>query len=223
MNSVNEMVLHNTSVGSVSVESLSVIAHKGFPVITTDLLANLYGANVNSIQQNFKRNATRFINGKHYFKLEGTDLREFKNRLTDSQSVARQARSLILWTERGAARHAKMLETDQAWDVFEWLEESYFNPQAKAVQPEQKKPVHPCELEFYIPETPLIFNHTKTTQLNALFKSVDYLTTDFWPHIQALFPTLDCKYSSAVDTVNLLMRLLKEKREECDLLARQQP
>ncbi|EKA5651076.1 ORF6N domain-containing protein, partial [Escherichia coli] len=24
------------------------------------------------------------------------------------------ARSLILWTERGAARHAKMLETDRA-------------------------------------------------------------------------------------------------------------
>ncbi|WP_226373405.1 MULTISPECIES: ORF6N domain-containing protein [Pectobacterium] len=219
MNSVNEMVLHNTSVGSVSVESLSVIAHKGFPVITTDLLANLYGANVNSIQQNFKRNATRFINGKHYFKLEGTDLREFKNRLTDSQSVARQARSLILWTERGAARHAKMLETDQAWDVFEWLEESYFNPQAKAVQPEQKKPVHPCELEFYIPEATLTFNHREITQLNALFHSVDYLTTDFWPHIQKLFPMLDREYSSAIDTINLLMRLLKEKRSECGLLS----
>ncbi|WP_226887687.1 hypothetical protein [Pectobacterium aquaticum] len=46
---------------------------------------------------------------------------------------------------------------------------------------------------------------------------------DFWPHMQALFPTLDCKHGSAVETVNLLMRLLKEKREECDLLARQQP
>ncbi|MEQ6971281.1 ORF6N domain-containing protein [Pectobacterium polaris] len=221
MNSVNEMVLHNTPVGSISVESLSVIAHKGFPVITTDLLANLYGANVNSIQQNFKRNAARFINGKHYFKLEGTDLRAFKNRLTDSQSVARQARSLILWTERGAARHAKMLETDQAWDVFEKLEDCYFNPQAKAVQPLPQKPVHPCELEFYIPETPLIFNHIQTSQLNALFKSVEYLTMDFWPHMQALFPTLDCKHGSAVNTVNLLMRLLKDKRAECDELSKQ--
>ncbi|MBA0216771.1 ORF6N domain-containing protein [Pectobacterium brasiliense] len=217
------MVLHNTQVGTISAESLSVITQNGFPVITTDLLANLYGANVNSIQQNFKRNAARFIKGKHYFKLEGTDLREFKNRLTDSQSVARQTRSLILWTERGAARHAKMLETDQAWDVFEWLEESYFNPQAKAVQTEPKKPVHPCELEFYIPETPLIFNSIQTSQLNALFKSVEYLTTDFWPHMQALFPTLDCKHGSAVETVNLLMRLLKEKRAECDLLVKQQP
>ncbi|EGA8634781.1 hypothetical protein ABRM53_005331 [Escherichia coli] len=38
-----------------------------------------------------------------------------------------KARSLILWTERGAARHAKMLETDQAWDVFEKLEDCYFS------------------------------------------------------------------------------------------------
>ncbi|EMX6652828.1 ORF6N domain-containing protein, partial [Salmonella enterica] len=35
--------------------------------------------------------------------------------------------SLILWTERGAARHAKMLETDQAWEVFEKLEDCYFS------------------------------------------------------------------------------------------------
>ena len=33
----------------------------------------------------------------------------------------------MLWTERGAARHAKMLETDKAWDVFEQLEDSYFS------------------------------------------------------------------------------------------------
>lgn len=51
-----------------------------------------------------------------------------KHELTQSKSVkiARNVRSLILWTERGAARHAKMLETDQAWEVFEKLEGCYF-------------------------------------------------------------------------------------------------
>lgn len=39
---------------------------------------------------------------------------------------------MILWTERGAARHAKMLETEQAWDVFEKLEDYYFSRQAKS-------------------------------------------------------------------------------------------
>lgn len=115
----------------ISVESISLILHHNIPVITTELLAQLYGAEVNNIQQNFKRNAERFVAGKHFFKLEGRELRDFKNKLTDCQLVAPRAKHLILWTERGAARHAKMLETDQAWDVFEKLEDCYFNQQEK--------------------------------------------------------------------------------------------
>lgn len=49
------------------------------------------------------------------------------HRLSLSESVGKCARSLVLWTERGAARHAKMLETDQAWEVFEKLEDFYFS------------------------------------------------------------------------------------------------
>ena len=36
-------------------------------------------------------------------------------------------RSLILWTERGALHHAKILDTDLAWEAYEKLEETYFN------------------------------------------------------------------------------------------------
>ena len=32
----------------------------------------------------------------------------------------------MLWTERGAANHAKMLETDQAWEYYNDLTEFYF-------------------------------------------------------------------------------------------------
>ncbi len=115
----------------ITAETLSPIVHNHIPVITTELLAQLYGAEVNNIQQNFKRNAERFVAGKHFFKLEGRNLRDFKNKLTDCQLVAPRTKHLILWTERGAARHAKMLETDQAWDVFEKLEDCYFNQHEK--------------------------------------------------------------------------------------------
>ncbi|ETS31047.1 ORF6N domain-containing protein [Photorhabdus khanii NC19] len=120
---INEM--HNT----INAENLPVITHNSIPVITTELLAKLYGTEIINIQVNFSRHADRFIAGKHYFKLEGEELRELKRELTQSKSVeiARNVRALTLWTERGAARHAKMLETDQAWDVFEALEDFYFN------------------------------------------------------------------------------------------------
>ncbi|MCX8984814.1 ORF6N domain-containing protein [Citrobacter portucalensis] len=119
----------------VSAESLSVISHANIPVITTELLAQLYGTETNNIKVNFTRNADRFVCGKHYFKLEGHELREFKHKVTQSNLVASRAKHLILWTERGAARHAKMLETDQAWNVFEKLEDCYFSHKTDITPP----------------------------------------------------------------------------------------
>lgn len=123
-----------TQTPASSIDSLPSVSHGGMPVITTELLAEIYGTETIRIQQNHKRNNDRFIAGKHFFKLEGTELKAFKNRLSLSESVGKRARSLVLWTERGAARHAKMLETDQAWEVFEKLEDCYFNAKASAVE-----------------------------------------------------------------------------------------
>lgn len=116
----------------ISVESLSVVTFKDIPVVTSELLAKLYGTETIRIQQNHSRNDARFIEGKHYFKVTGSDLKDFKNRLSFSELVGKRAKSVILWTERGAARHAKMLETDQAWEVFEKLEDHYFNSKSDA-------------------------------------------------------------------------------------------
>ena len=117
----------------ISAESISLTVHHNIPVITTELLAQLYGTDSVRIRQNHSRNEDRFVVGKHYFLVEGEELRELKHRVSQSYSVkiARNVRSLILWTERGAARHAKMLETDQAWEVFEKLEDCYFNQQSQ--------------------------------------------------------------------------------------------
>lgn len=124
----------------ISIETLSPITHNQIPVVTTELLANLYGTETNNIKVNYTRNADRFICGKHYFKLEGAALREFKDKVTQSNLVASRAKHLILWTERGAARHAKMLETDQAWEVFEKLEDCYFSQKANSQEVAPLKP-----------------------------------------------------------------------------------
>ncbi|EGK3326287.1 ORF6N domain-containing protein [Escherichia coli] len=126
----------------ISVETISPITHNQILVITTELLAQLYGTETNNIKVNYTRNAERFVCGKHYFKLEGAELREFKNKVTQSNLVAPRTKHLILWTERGAARHAKMLETDRAWEVFEKLEDCYFS-QGKTIQTEQQSQIQP--------------------------------------------------------------------------------
>lgn len=124
----------------ISVETLSPITHNQIPVITTELLAQLYGTKIKNISDNFLNNTTRFVVGKHYFKIERNELREFKNRPETIGLVGKNARSLILWTERGATRHAKMLETDQAWEVFEKLEDCYFSQCEKNTGKQEKKP-----------------------------------------------------------------------------------
>lgn len=119
----------------ISAETLSIVSHSNVSVITTELLASLYATNTDNIKKNYSHNQERFVLGKHFFKLEGTELKEFKDRGTLSHSVAKHTRALILWTERGAARHAKMLETDQAWEVFEKLEDHYFSTHKKPELP----------------------------------------------------------------------------------------
>ncbi|ECA9706417.1 ORF6N domain-containing protein [Salmonella enterica subsp. enterica serovar Bredeney] len=126
----------------ISAETISLIIHQNTPVITTELLARLYGTEVNNIKVNFTRNADRFVEGKHFYKAVGDDLKNLRVTLSNSQNpVSPKTRSLILWTERGAARHAKMLETDQAWEVFEKLEDCYFS---------QKHPVPTRQVEAVV-------------------------------------------------------------------------
>ncbi|ELV18068.1 P22AR C-terminal domain protein, partial [Escherichia coli 99.0814] len=126
---------------TISVESLSIISFSNIPVVTTELLASLYGTEPDYIRKNFNRNSGRFVIGKHYFLLENEELREFKHSMSlrPSVKIARNVRSLILWTERGAARHAKMLETDRAWEVFEKLEDCYFSQCEKNTGKQEKK------------------------------------------------------------------------------------
>lgn len=106
---------------------LQVIEHEGIRVLTTQQLAEVYETDANNINQNFKRNKERFVEGRDYYLLKGKDLKGFKNLVTDSHDPSiKYASVLYLWTERGANRHSKILDTDQAWKQFDVLEETYF-------------------------------------------------------------------------------------------------
>ncbi|MGJ7330312.1 ORF6N domain-containing protein [Morganella morganii] len=56
---------------SISASNLPSIVHNNVPVITTDLLADVYETDKIRIQQNYTRNTNRFTERKHFFKLTG--------------------------------------------------------------------------------------------------------------------------------------------------------
>lgn len=110
----------------IDFSKITRIEYNGQLVLTTEQLADFYGTKINNIQVNFKNNADRFIEGKHYFKLEGNELEVLRLKNFQLQ-ISPKSRVLYLWTKRGCARHCKSVGTDRAWEVFELLEDVYFN------------------------------------------------------------------------------------------------
>ena len=110
-------------------------------VITTELLAQAYETDTNNIKNNFNNHKDNFKEGVHYYLLKGDDLRAFKREVNDIDLVAPNVNQLYLWTERGANRHCKILDTPKAWEQFDNLEETYFlvKEQRKAFQPKTAK------------------------------------------------------------------------------------
>lgn len=114
---------------------------KGIRVLTTKQLSEMYETDIKTISYNFSYNKKKYTEGKHYIKLEGNELREFKaNR--EIPDCHKFSAHLYLWTEKGALLHAKSLNTDKAWQVYDYLVDFYFRAKEEA-KPQVKAPVVP--------------------------------------------------------------------------------
>ena len=116
--------------------NLQLVEYQTQRVLTTQQLAEVYQTVVNNIQMNFANNKDRFIEGVHYYFLQGETLKTFKVSLPNEIGLPlKYASHLYLWTEKGASRHCKILDTDQAWKQFDILEETYFKVKIGGIQP----------------------------------------------------------------------------------------
>lgn len=104
---------------------LKVTEYNNIRVLTTQQIAEAYDSDPKVISNNFNRNKDRYVEGKHYIYLDGDNLKNFKtNHQFDESS---RINKLYLWTEKGALLHAKSLNTDKAWEVYDYLVDNYFN------------------------------------------------------------------------------------------------
>lgn len=108
--------------------NLTITEFKEMRVLTTQQLAECYDTDNKVISKNFTRNQDRYQEGKHYILLQGDELKEFKTSRQFDESLLR-VNQLYLWTEKGAFLHAKSLNTDKAWSVYETLVDTYFTKQ----------------------------------------------------------------------------------------------
>lgn len=105
--------------------NLQVVEIKGQRVLTTKQIAELYRTDVDTVQHNFRNNKGNYQLGKHYIELSGEELKEMK-RTGELHLSLKQVKHLYLWTEKGALLHAKSLNTNKAWEVYEYLVDFYF-------------------------------------------------------------------------------------------------
>lgn len=122
-------------------------------VMTTEQVAETLGTDSVRIWQSFSRNDEYFIEGIHYYKLTGENLKAVKALLGGEQlpikmigswlklteeakaadwsvpepTIDKRAPHMMLWTRRGLMRHVKVIDTPQAWAIYDRMEDVYFH------------------------------------------------------------------------------------------------
>ncbi|MBR4153394.1 MAG: ORF6N domain-containing protein, partial [Selenomonadaceae bacterium] len=145
-----------------NIKDLVPVDYSNQRVLTTAQLAEVYGVEPTRIRDNFRKAKKHFVEGEHYFKLEGEKLKVFKERVEEimfsfspvkgsgkDAETFRSAggykiqnplfnitRSLLLWTHEGCVRHCKMLRKPDAFAIFEELKRTYFEVGNKLIVPQ---------------------------------------------------------------------------------------
>lgn len=124
--------------------ALQPLEYSNQRILTTQMIAQAYETDEKRISENFSRNKDRYIAGKHYFYLEGENLKEFLRSANCGIQNPEKTRSLYLWTKKGAFMHAKSLNTDKAWEAYESLVDGYYfyKEIAQGLQQEPTEAIH---------------------------------------------------------------------------------
>ena len=152
---------------------------KGFRVLTTRQLAEAYGTEIKVIQNNFQRNKDRYVAGKHYIYMDSDELREVKTTHPQFEGELKRTSKMHFWTEKGALLHAKSLNTDKAWEVYDYLVDFYFRANEKAVPEAKPEPVKkPSGREVVdVPEN--IEIQKALTEVRKYISALDVVTEEF--------------------------------------------
>ena len=142
---------------------------KGIRVLTSKQLAEEYGTTTDVIKKNFSNNRERFMEGKHYISFSGDELKEFKNQVKNVHLVDKRTSHLYLWTEKGALFHAKSLNTDKAWEVYDYLVDFYFRAKEETLK---KKPTSQIPVVRSKSNTRLVVDIPESVKAQQIIKEI---------------------------------------------------
>lgn len=162
---------------------LKKVEYNGILVLTTQQIAEAYGTDSKKITDNFNNNKDRYVKGKHYICLDGEELRKFK-RKTENLGFAKNLNKLYLWTKKGAFLHAKSLNTDTAWEVYDRLVDDYFDKRENfAINANNESFLMCLQGVKFIADDMKVAESSRLFMYNGAFEEFG-LPTSFLPHYE---------------------------------------
>lgn len=199
---------------------LQVIEWQNQRVLLTSQLAKSYETTTRRISENFNANKEKYIEEKHFYCLEGDALRNFRAN-TEITDLPSNINKLYLWTEKGTLLHAKSLNTDKAWEVYDRLVEIYFR--VKEVMP---------QLNNLSPQLQLLINmeieqkqmkeeiHQVKSEVKGIRDVVAINLTDWRQSTTNVINKIAQQQDGNYQNVRAESYKLLEQRARCDLKAR---
>ena len=126
-------------------------------VLTTAQVAKNLKCKPSRIKDNFRLAKDQFQEGLHYFRVTGEELHLLKHSEGFAPlAISKMTSCLYLWTHRGCVRHCKMINTPEAWKMFDVLERVYFGV---------------IKGEVELPEVPAVVKTEEVDTLTARFQN----------------------------------------------------
>ncbi len=111
----------------------AIVKYCNQPILTLAQIAPGYETTEDNLRRDFVNNRENYIIGKHYFLLEGEELKKFKASLKGEGKFYPNLKftsSLLLFTKKGALMLAKSVNTKPAWQAYDELVDFYFDFEA---------------------------------------------------------------------------------------------
>lgn len=188
------------------------VEYNGMLVLTTKQIAEAYEVEPKKITDNFNNNKYRYVEGKHYICLEGERLKEFKDE-TENFGFDKKLNKLYLWTKKGAFLHAKSLNTDMAWEVYDRLVDDYFDRRenftsSDVLGKENEKFLMCLQGVKVVADDLRVAQSSRLLMYNGVFKEFG-LPTSFLPHYEDNWNRERCSATELLNRNNCGMSTMK--------------
>ncbi|WP_337982617.1 ORF6N domain-containing protein [Lysinibacillus sp. C5.1] len=194
---------------------LQIILYENCRILTTAQIAESYGTISDHIYKNFSENKDRYKEYKHFIKLEGKELLNFRETQQHLQ-ISNQGRALYLWTEKGAWLHAKFLNTDEAWDAYENLVDEYYTVKENVI-PLFKNQTHVTDLRTtadLVKDTQAIQQEQHGQDLSMIIEKFNEQITLTSGEQRAVRKEVAIKVYEIEDDTNIQPKLFRELHRE---------